>query len=128
VTGAIPQTRPCGLGDDARDLLVRFCIDDPRLHVRSGAGSQTSLDARTLALVRLGALVAMAAPARSMRAGLDDTITAGASVEEVVAVLDGIADVVGMPRVVAAAPRVASVFGYADDLLPDDDLLADDDH
>lgn len=65
------------------------------------------LDARSRSLVCLGALVAMSAPASSIQRGVDEAVSAGAAATEVVDVLDAIVPIVGKPRVVAAASRVA---------------------
>jgi 4-carboxymuconolactone decarboxylase len=76
-----------------------------------------ALDAKTLALVRLGALVAMGGGAVPSYAALaDEALSAGASAEEVVDVLLGVLPVVGPVRIVTAAPQLALALGYdADD-------------
>lgn len=75
------------------------------------------LDAKTRSLVRLGALVAVLATAPSVRAEIDAAVSAGATAAEIVDVLDAVLPVVGRPRVVAAAPKVALGLGDDPDLL-----------
>lgn len=105
---------------DEVELLRRFCTNDPDLGEAAGALWSSTLDGRTAALVRIGALVAVAAPEPSLRQAVDDAITAGASSAQIIAVLDGMVDVVGLPRAVAAAPRIAGALGHGDDLVPDE--------
>ena len=75
------------------------------------------LDPRTLALVRLAALVAVGGEVPSYGAAADAAVDAGASAAEVVDVLVGVLPVVGAARVVAAAPRLAMALGYDTDAL-----------
>ncbi|NLP84524.1 hypothetical protein HF576_11755 [Microbacterium sp. CFH 90308] len=104
---------------DDIDRLRLYCVDAPELVADAGSLWHGALDPRTSALVRIGALIAAAAPAASMRSAVEDAVSAGVSVREIVAVLDGMVELVGLPRAVAAAPRIAAALGYADDLLPD---------
>ena len=70
------------------------------------------LDARTEALLRLSALVAIDAPPSSYRAVVAEAIRAGARLEDLFAVLKAVAGEVGSARVVAAAPWIALAAGY----------------
>ncbi|HEY2655154.1 MAG TPA: carboxymuconolactone decarboxylase family protein [Solirubrobacteraceae bacterium] len=63
-------------------------------------------------LVRLGALLALGAATNSLRATVERALEAGASEAEIVGVLVAVAPAVGMARVVATAPRLASAIGY----------------
>lgn len=101
---------------DALELLRRFCVDDPRLAEDSGA-IWLELAPRTAALVRIGALIAASAPAPSVRSAIDGAIAAGVTVRQIVAVLDGSVALVGLPRAVAAAPRIAAALGCDEDLV-----------
>ena len=65
---------------------------DLREHLRA----ETSLDAKTFSLVKIGALVAL---------------DAGASPQEILSVLTAVAPQTGMPRVVAAAPEIMLALG-----------------
>jgi 4-carboxymuconolactone decarboxylase len=70
------------------------------------------LDLKTLELVRLAALVAVGGAVPSYGAQADSAVSAGASAAEIVDVLVGVIPVVGLPCVVAAAPKVALALGY----------------
>ena len=73
------------------------------------------LDPKTLALVRLAALVAVGAAVPSYGAQTDAAVSAGATAAEIVDVLVGVVPVVGLPCVVAAAPKLALALGYDTD-------------
>jgi len=77
---------------------------------------EPSLDPKTVALVRLGALVAMGGGAiPSLGAVTDAALDAGASVSDVVDVLVVVLPIVGPARVVAAAPGLALTLGHDTD-------------
>ncbi len=79
----------------------------------AGEWLATSLDGRTLALVRLGAIAAMGGAAVTHYGALaDDAFAAGASVGDVVDVLFGVLPIIGSARVVAAAPGLALALGH----------------
>jgi len=75
----------------------------------------SELDSKALALVRLAALVAVGGTLPSYGAHADAAVSAGASPAEIVAVLTGVVDIVGLPRVAAAAPILAMALGYDTD-------------
>ena len=104
---------------DYTDLLRRLSLHDERMvaDVLCGAGTQSPgrdpiLDPRTLALVRLAALVAVGGAVPSYGAQADAAVDAGATAAEIVDVLVGVIPVVGLPRVVAAAPKLAMALGH----------------
>ena len=98
---------------DYTDRLRRLAINDAQLADDLGTGVQGSeLDAKTLALVRLAALVAVGGAQPSYGALVDAAVTAGASADEIVDVVFGVAPVVGLPSLVAAAPNLAMALGY----------------
>ena len=70
------------------------------------------LDPKTLELVRLAALVAVGGAVPSYGAQADAAVNAGATAAEIVDVLVGVIPVVGLPCVVAAAPKLALALGY----------------
>ena len=70
------------------------------------------LDPKTLQLVRLAALVAVGGAVPSYGAQADSAVNAGATAAEIVDVLVGVIPVVGLPCVVAAAPKLALALGY----------------
>ena len=67
----------------------------------------SSLDAQSIALVRLAALVASGAPSASYALNLAMASDVGLDVEDVRGVLAAIAPIVGTSRVVAATGRIA---------------------
>ena len=103
-------------GDAALDYteqLRRLVINDARIGGDDAAAMECgTLDPRTLALVRLAALVAVGGAVPSFGAQTDAAVSAGASDAEIVEVLLGVISVVGLPRVVAAAPKLAMALGY----------------
>lgn len=106
---------------DYMDRLRRLAINDERLVDDDlgddGAGLE-NLDPKTLALARVAALVAIGGPEPSFGSQTDAAVSAGATPDEIVDVLVGIIAVVGVPRVVAAAPKLAMALGYdVDDAL-----------
>ena len=70
------------------------------------------LEPKTLELVRLAALVAVGGAVPSYGAQADAAVNAGATAAEIVDVLVGVISVVGLPCVVAAAPKLALALGY----------------
>lgn len=104
---------------DYTAVLRRLSLHDDRVvaDVLGGADTQSAgldpiLDPRTLALVRLAALVAVGGAVSSYGALADAAIDAGATAAEIVEVLVGVIPVVGLPRVVAAAPKLALALGH----------------
>lgn len=77
----------------------------------------STLDPKTMALAKFAALVAIGASEPSYGELADAAVSAGASADEIVDVLIGVSTVVGVPRVVTAAPKVALALGFdLDDL------------
>jgi 4-carboxymuconolactone decarboxylase len=72
----------------------------------------TTITPKTLALARLAALVAIGAAEPSFGENADAAVGAGATPDEIVDILIGVSPVVGLPLVVAAAPKVALALGY----------------
>ena len=100
---------------DHTEQLRRLAINDTSFAehcLRGDDGGSASLDPRTLALVRLGALIAVGGSEPSFGAHADAAVSAGATAAEIVAVLVGVASTAGLPRVVTAAPKVAMALGY----------------
>jgi 4-carboxymuconolactone decarboxylase len=92
-------------------------IGDPRaVAAMSGAEGATlglqHLDSRTEALLHLGALIALGAPAPSYWSEVQAALRAGARLEDLLAVLVALAGTVGSARIVSAAPRIALAAGY----------------
>ena len=99
------------------EAFRRLTIGDPDF-VSGGPGRDARskrvacLDARTQALSRIAALVAIDAPSSSYRSAVAAAQIAGARLEDLFAVLVAIGDEVGSARVMAAAPRIALAAGY----------------
>ncbi|HKH30235.1 MAG TPA: hypothetical protein VKA45_04210 [Gaiellaceae bacterium] len=103
--------------DEYKLTLRRLALRDDRyidalLREETANVTLAGLDSRSHALVRVGALIALdAAPASYMsavQAGLD----AGATYDEIVGTLIAVMPIVGIARVVAAAPNLALAVGY----------------
>jgi alkylhydroperoxidase/carboxymuconolactone decarboxylase family protein YurZ len=101
------------------ELLRRLALNDEQT-VRSaiGAGTGTgtaavaSLDDKTRALVRLGALLSVGAATVSCRSTVEFARAAGATDEELVGVLLAVGPAVGAARLVTAAPMLALAIDY----------------
>jgi 4-carboxymuconolactone decarboxylase len=90
---------------------------DEVLGLREAQLQSTGLDARTFALVKIAALIALDAPPASYAWQIGNALQDGATAEDILAVLRAIAPQVGGPRVVAAAPEIMLALGLA---LPED--------
>ncbi len=71
----------------------------------------SGLDARTFALVKIAALIALDAPPASYAWQIGNALDEGATPEDILGVLHAIAPQVGGPRVVAAAPELMLALG-----------------
>ncbi|HET9899737.1 MAG TPA: carboxymuconolactone decarboxylase family protein [Actinomycetes bacterium] len=100
---------------DYTERLRRLAIGDASFLEDAPGGTRSDpggLDAKSLALVRLGALVAVGGAGPSYGAQADAAVDAGATAVEIVDVLAGVIPVVGLPCVVAATPKLALALGY----------------
>jgi alkylhydroperoxidase/carboxymuconolactone decarboxylase family protein YurZ len=104
---------------DYTEVLRHLALHDGRVAVEVHGSFATRppgfdpiLEPRTLELVRLAALVAVGGAGPSYGAQADAAVDAGATAAEVVDVLVGVIPVVGLPCVVAAAPKLALALGY----------------
>jgi len=100
-----------------RETLRRLTmIDEGFVESQAGLGLDLAgvmaLDAKTAALLRLGAAVAIGSPGVCLEWSTGRALAAGATEEEIADVLVAIAPVAGLSRVVAAAPEVAVALGY----------------
>jgi alkylhydroperoxidase/carboxymuconolactone decarboxylase family protein YurZ len=84
--------------------------------LREAQLDRTGLDARTFALVKIAALIALDAPPASYVWQITNALEDGATPEDILGVLRAVAPQVGGPRVVAAAPEVLLALGLS---LPD---------
>ncbi len=94
--------------------------DTPVLDLLAGMNADSleasSLDPRTLMLVRIAALVAIDAPPVSYLLNLKVAGAADVSAEDVQGVLAAVAPLVGSPRVVASASKMVRALGIELDL------------
>jgi len=77
----------------------------------------SGLDARTFALVKIAALIALDAPPASYAWQLGNALADGVTSEDILGVLVAVAPQVGGPRVIAAAPEIMVALGLD---LPDE--------
>lgn len=103
--------------DPSEKLLRRLALNDENcldmvLSSGSGPSDEAALLPKVDLLVRLGALLAVGAATASLRRTVELALEAGASEAEIVGVLVAVAPTVGLARVVATAPKLASAIGY----------------
>jgi alkylhydroperoxidase/carboxymuconolactone decarboxylase family protein YurZ len=96
--------RRLAIGDDA--YLGRLLASEPENVVESG------LDPKTHALVRVGALIAVDAPAPSYLDAVDAARGSGTSDEEIVGCLLAVLPELGAARTISAAPKLGLALGY----------------
>jgi 4-carboxymuconolactone decarboxylase len=106
---------------NARQVLTALAHGDPGLlaaglEVRAEWKARSGLDARSYALVKLAALIALDAPPASYLWQVGNALEAGATPEDLIGVLIAIAPQVGGPKLVAAAPELMVALGLT---LPD---------
>ena len=101
---------------DYKTTLRRLALRDDRyieaLLARETSCSESGLDPRTRALVQLGALVAVDAAPPSYMSVAEEALEAGATYADLVGSLIVVMPVVGVPRVVSAAPNLGLAIGY----------------
>lgn len=103
-----------------RERLRRLSMSDRRYleHVlgASDVGDDDplmgDLDARTRALVKVAALVALDGPSSSFECAVAAAQAAGATADDIVDALVAIGATVGSAHLVSAAPKVAMALGY----------------
>jgi 4-carboxymuconolactone decarboxylase len=95
------------------DLLRRLALNDEQAVAAvlvpgaDGAELPTDLDAKTDALVRLGAVLASNGTAASCRLVVEHARAARASDPEIIGVLVAVSPAIGLARLVTAAQRLA---------------------
>ena len=109
----IPHTPEERVRLDYREVLRCLAINDESFGEKCVTGvDSVVLDPKTLALVRLGALVAVGAAVPSYGAAANAAMSSGATAAEIVDVLVAVVSLVGLPSMVAAAPRLALALGH----------------
>ena len=102
--------------DDYKEHLRRLAVHDERLVEvivsEDQAPTASSIDDKTLALVRVAATIAVDAAPSSFQHAVSVALAAGATSNEIVATLEAVAPVTGTARVVSCAPKLALALGY----------------
>lgn len=105
---------------DYTDALRRIAIVDVAYvnALLSGDDAELSpaVDRRVLALARVAALAASRAPEHSFAIAVEEATSAGASPDEIVGIVAGIAPIIGSAALAAAAPALALALGYDTEL------------
>ena len=101
----------------SEEILRRLAIGDRTMIAAltgpdRGNSQIARLDDLTEALLRIAVLVPLDAPQSSYQAAVEAALRAGASLEDLLATLIATIEAVGVPRAVAAAPRIALAAGY----------------
>jgi 4-carboxymuconolactone decarboxylase len=102
--------------DDYKQHLRRLAVHDEALVGVLLGDEKTptacALDAKTAALARFAANIALDAAPSSIQHAVALSLAAGATSAEIVATLEAITPVTGTARVVSSAPKVALALGY----------------
>lgn len=94
--------------------------------INAVAIARTELDAQTLVMVRLAALIAVDAPVASYLMHVGPAVDSDVTLDLVQDILVSVAPIVGTPRTLAAAAKIVEALGVAIDLALEDDDLEDD--
>ncbi len=103
--------------DDYKLTLRRFALRDDRyidalLGEKCANTELSGIDARSHALLRIAALIAVDAAPPSFMSAVQAGLDAGATYEEIVGTLIAVMPIVGVARVVSAAPNLGLALGY----------------
>ena len=103
--------------DEYKLTLRRLALRDDRyidalLGEESANTKISGIDARSHALLRIAALIAVDAAPPSFMSAVQAGLDAGASYDEIVGTLIAVMPVVGVARVVSAAPNLGLALGY----------------
>jgi len=102
--------------DDYKQRLRRLAVHDEALFgVLLGdenTRGASALDAKTAALARLAANIALDAAPSSIQHAVALALAAGVTSGEIVATLGAVTPVTGAAQVVSSAPKVALALGY----------------
>jgi 4-carboxymuconolactone decarboxylase len=96
-----------GLATGTHDLLAEG------LELRAEWQARSGLDARSYALVKIAALIALDAPPASYLWQVANALDAGATPADLMGVLIAVAPQVGGPKTVAAAPELMVALGLS---------------
>jgi 4-carboxymuconolactone decarboxylase len=106
------------VGADTHQTLSGIATGDmtmleEAMELREAQLERTGLDARTFALVKVAALIALDAPPASYAWQIANALGEGVTPEDILGVLRAVAPQVGGPKVVAAAPEIMVALGLA---------------
>jgi hypothetical protein len=100
----------------SEEALRRLTIGEPaycRKVMSTGVNDALpSLDARSVALLRLGGAIAAGSTRPIWQQRVSDALDAGLSFDDIVSSLLALAPTIGLDRVVAVAPDLAHALGY----------------
>ena len=101
----------------SEELLRRLALNDDdavasALTIDVSLGRETTLDAKTVALVRLAGLVALQSAAQTYQWAVAAAVSAGAEDDELIDVLAAVAPIIGLGRLNRAAADIATALGY----------------
>lgn len=104
--------------EETRNMLSGLAMGDLEVlgeafEMREGARESSGLDARSFALVKIAALVALDSPPASYLWQISNAVAAGATAQDIMGVLRAVAPQVGGPRTVAAAPEIMVALGLS---------------
>lgn len=103
--------------DEYKRTLRRFTVGDDSyidalLREERANASLSGIDLRAHALIRIAALIALDAAPPSYLSAVQAGLEAGLSCDEIVGTLIAVLPIVGIPGVVAAAPKLGLALGY----------------
>jgi len=93
-------------------LLRQLSVGDEASLADELPGTARVLEVRTAALLRLSALIMRDSPLASYQRAVNAALDAGASVDEMLALLPLLAQLAGSTAVFNAAPKLAMALGY----------------
>ena len=103
--------------DDYKLTLRKLALRDDRfidslLSQDRASASVSGIEPLSHALLRIAALIAIDAAPPSYMSAVEAGLDAGASYDEIVGTLIAVMPIVGVPRVVSAAPNLGLALGY----------------
>jgi alkylhydroperoxidase/carboxymuconolactone decarboxylase family protein YurZ len=103
--------------DDYKLTLRKLALRDDHfietlLSEERANATLAGIDPRSHALLRIAALIAVDAAPPSFMSAVECAVRAGASYDEIVGTLIAVMPIVGVPRVVSAAPNLGLALGY----------------
>lgn len=87
-------------------------FDETFVETRLSPGASAALDPKTIALLRVGVLVALGSSSGCLGWSTAQALTTGATKDEIADVLLAIAPVIGLERVISASPELATALEY----------------